>query len=510
MGQGYGVDTATGTPTYKTDESSVYSKVLWNVSDDTQVRLGLNYQHKGGAGMDAQIVPGHMQLNGQPSDVAPYNTNANFPDHFSGTAYLAWMKVDHRFTFGNLESISAYRTLPFPTVWFDDDVSPAALINAIYSTPTRTFTQEVRLLSPDESLITWVAGVYYFHSIVAYDPIYLSGLGIGATPINEFDEQRNDATAGYGQVTVPLAYNTKLTGGVRFNDEELQHAGTRVESPLGSVVAQAGSEANNEKTWSWRGALDHQFTQQIMAYVSANRGFKEGGYNLLSTPGFNIPAYKPEKLTAYEAGLKTTMFDRRVRLNGAAYYYSYENIQVESSIPGGTIVQNGPKATFKGIDADLDAYVLDNLQFQTSVNYVEGHYGEFQNAIAYPENPFLGTFLTDATGNTTIRTPRWSGSAGFNYEVYSAVGKFAFNVNANFMTKVFVAADNRLTVPGYTVTNGSVEYTPSSGKYSVRGWILNMTNKEYLNTRLETGTGDWQLWAPPRTYGITLSVYLGS
>jgi outer membrane receptor protein involved in Fe transport len=89
------------------------------------------------------------------------------------------------------------------------------------------------------------------------------------------------------------------------------------------------------------------------------------------------------------------------------------------------------------------------------------------------------------------------------------IGRFAVNANAVYQTKVYAAADNRLTVPGYAVANGSIDYSPND-RYRVRLWVLNMFDKEYLNTRLETGTGDWQLWAPPRTYGINFYVHLGS
>jgi iron complex outermembrane recepter protein len=68
---------------------------------------------------------------------------------------------------------------------------------------------------------------------------------------------------------------------------------------------------------TWRLALDYQFTADLLAYLSYNRGFKSGGFNSLN---IQIPPFRPEQLDAYELGFKSTFVDNRVRFNGAFYY----------------------------------------------------------------------------------------------------------------------------------------------------------------------------------------------
>jgi len=82
--------------------------------------------------------------------------------------------------------------------------------------------------------------------------------------------------------------------------------------------------AGNQKP-TWRVALDHRFTDDIVGYVSYNRGFKSGGYN---THSADNPPYNPETLDAYEIGAKTEWLAHRLRANAAAFYYGYTKVQV--------------------------------------------------------------------------------------------------------------------------------------------------------------------------------------
>jgi hypothetical protein len=87
---------------------------------------------------------------------------------------------------------------------------------------------------------------------------------------------------------------------------------------------------------------------------------------LLCCPAYNVTAptlapYSPEKLDAYEVGLKTQFFDRRVTLNAAGFYHDYGNIQVSRFINGSPQVYNGGAAKLDGLDTDLTARITDRL-----------------------------------------------------------------------------------------------------------------------------------------------------
>src|SRR3546814_12994752 len=85
---------------------------------------------------------------------------------------------------------------------------------------------------------------------------------------------------------------------------------------------------------TWRVALEHDFADDVLGYLSYNRGFKSGVYNILSLTGAPV---RPEIVDAYEAGLKTTFLDRKVRLNVAAFGYGFQDIQLGSFALAGSI-----------------------------------------------------------------------------------------------------------------------------------------------------------------------------
>src|SRR3546814_8247488 len=103
---------------------------------------------------------------------------------------------------------------------------------------------------------------------------------------------------------------------------------------------------------SWRLSLDYQFSPDILGYRSYNRGMKSGGFALGTSPSNNF-GYQPEQLNAYEGGLKTELFDRKLIFNTAAFYYDFKNIQFQRVDAGVVRTVNGPSAKLYGAEVEL-------------------------------------------------------------------------------------------------------------------------------------------------------------
>ena len=127
----------------------------------------------------------------------------------------------------------------------------------------------------------------------------------------------------------------------------------------------AEDEAKTFNKLTWRLALDHRFSDEVLGYVSYNRGFKSGSFAPNTVP---ILTLRPETLDAYEAGLKTDLFDRRVRFNIAGFYYEQKNLQVNQILSGVLEVYNASGARSYGFDADVQARVTSAVDFGD--NYV--------------------------------------------------------------------------------------------------------------------------------------------
>jgi iron complex outermembrane receptor protein len=263
------------------------------------------------------------------------------------------------------------------------------------------------------------------------------------------------------------------------------------------------SQSFNKLTW--RVALDHNFSSDILGYVSYNRGIKSGGFNMINA---GTPGYRPEVLDAYETGLKMQLFDHKVRFNVAAFIYTYKDIQVFNITGGGAVLTtNAAAARIHGIDADLAIKASRYFTISAGLGWLDGKYTNFPNATFTPSSPLLGgQTVVNATGNQLIYAPKVSGNLALDYRIPSSFGEFAVNGSMSFRDKVFVSAANRLFIPAYAVVNGTLGWTSSDKRFGVQVWARNLLNKNYYLNRTEQALGDIQFLAPPRTVGVTLSV----
>ena len=508
MGDGYGTNLFDGSEIYKTDQTAVRNKWLWAPTETTQIRASFAFTEVKGTNYELQIMPGKLGLDGQVSNLKRFQTNTNWPNAFIGRTYTGALQINQELSFANLENIVSYRSVPKALYQTDNEGSPLPIVNADVDEPSKTFTQELKLSSLPGAPFDWTTGFYYIRGKTGLTPLDLSGVAIATdgSHLYEFDTQTLKSLSFFGQATFRLAEGLSVTGGLRYNFEKISHEGVSVEAPLGNVLVPPVPGKQSDETLNWRAAIDYQWSPTVMTYVSATRSFKSGGYNLAAVPGTSLPPFDTEKLTAYEIGLKTELFDRRLRFNLAGYYYDYRNIQVQANFPAGQITSNGPKATIKGVEAELEARLSREFSIRGGLNYLDGSYGNFPGAIGFTESPFNPSFEFNGRGRTSVYTPRWSGNISADYGVDTGIGRFTANANMNFRSAMFVAVTNRIRNPGYTVVNSSLSFTPNDGPFTVRVWALNLFDERYLNYRTESALGDYQVWAPPRTYGITLAV----
>lgn len=501
---GYGRDTFRNADILKREDFALRSKLLWTPGASTEVRLSGDYSDVHTSGTDYQLAQGVIGADGMSTYPGERRTTTNFPNRARNQARGVSLRVDQDLDFARLVSISAYRRTT-GTYLLDQDATPVSIVDATLSQKARTISQEVQLLSANGSKVDWLIGGFYFNGNYAYDPARLAGLGIvglfSVPAVDIFGEQRTRSLSAYGQATVEILADTKLTGGLRYTHERQSIDGS-VAIGGATVVAPPTQRQGFDKL-TWRVALDHQFTPSVLGYVSYNRGIKSGGYNLLG-PG--SPGYRPENLDAYEVGLKSDLFNRLVRLNIAAFYYNYKDIQVQSLQAGAINTSNAAKAHVKGIDADITIVPTRDLTLSGGIGYTDGEYTRFPNAVFTPPSPLDGpATLGDASGNDLQNAPRFTANAAANYTIPSSVGPFLLSANVSYRSKTFVTPDNRLAIPGYALANASLGWTAENGVIGARLWVRNLFDEDYYVSRIEQALGDIQYQGAPRTYGVTLS-----
>jgi iron complex outermembrane receptor protein len=540
QGSGWGKSLTTGLPAYLESHATARSKLIWEPSSRTRVKIvGFYAYSKGDIGMPEDRLAGTfsstaaLPVPGYPNPpiVLPslgdnpatfYDTRLNFRNYAREEGYGASIRIDQDVGFADLVSISAFRNSKDSTLQ-DSDFSPQNFFNVRLIDHDNQVTQEFQIKSKRDSRINWIVGAYYLHSDAGYDNTQVFGdvLNFGVAPGTVeliTSKQTINSYSGYGQATAPIGDKTNLTLGLRFTADDLQGFGQQALSIPGVGIIPAApnfSDSKNSEAVTWKGAIDHHFTDNLMAYASVSRGYKGGTYNTL--PLTTVPAL-PEVVDTYELGLKSELFDRRVRLNGALFWNQIKDPQVLTiigqGVASGVGLTNAQEAQVKGGEFAVEAIAARGLKLRGAVTYLDGKYTKFINAPFYSFNgmSLVGPVVGDATGNQLPMLPKWRFDVGANYTLDTVVGEWVGDVSASYTGRFAWYADNTEFQKPVTLVNASLNFTPSALNWMTIGvWGKNLGNVKYYSFSVEQVTplgtgGDIATVAPPLTVGGSISV----
>jgi iron complex outermembrane receptor protein len=240
-----------------------------------------------------------------------------------------------------------------------------------------------------------------------------------------------------------------------------------------------------------------------MIYGSFSRGFKSGNYNVTAPPG--SMAVNPEFIDAYEVGLKTQIFDNRVQINTAAFYYDYADMQVTRIESGSLITVNAAEAKIKGLEMDFQANLTNALSLKGGISYVDSEYTSFENAPVYvPSATGLGgndLVTTDLSGKTLARSPELTYNLGATYNI----ADFMLGVNYYYNDGFGWEPSGRVQQDSYELINAFVSWTSPDEHWGVKIFGNNLTDEEYATFVTEQSVADNYEPAAPRTYGVEFS-----
>jgi len=427
-----------------------------------------------------------------------------------------------------LKSITAYREMDYRTEIDLDGTRDSSF--GIYDFEDQDqFSQELQLMYNSENL-SIVSGLYYFKEnditfagAVAPDFfVQLPGIGPFAFPIINAGErdQTNTSKAIYAQATYDATEKLSVTLGARFTKEKKEVAsrgeeffGTGITTSVGMEEAfrtgvgysVTSFEAEDEwDSFSPKLSLDYKVNDDVLVYASASRGFKSGGFNGRLTD--RAQPFDPETLWSYEAGLKSTLLDQRVRLNMAAFYNDYKNFQLSrfsaDPVTGAfaSIFDNAGEATIYGLEMELTALVTENLQLDANFGYLNSSYDEL-----------LGDFDIDVSDQRNlVNAPKWTSRAGFTCDVpLGDNGSLFFNGAVSYRSKTYltVSSSEILAQDGYALVDASIRYTTEDGHWNVILSGQNLTNKEYREHAFDLSAAPGvQLgyYGTPRTYSLNV------
>ncbi|MBS0393899.1 MAG: TonB-dependent receptor, partial [Proteobacteria bacterium] len=459
----------------------------------------------------------------KPSD--PWTVANDYPGYMDRTMVGATATLNWQISPGvKFTSISDY--LKLRRLYSEDtDGTWIKLFNFLSDMDSYQLSQELRL-SGEAGALNWQTGAYLLdihHDIHTGADANTSG--DGSSPFDyvtsNYNHQRTKSYSVFGQIDWKLAERWSATVGARFVkdrksmqiDANCLYGGCSTFGLTAPGLVQGvgfnetvapGQTERSDNGVAGRVELDYHPADGYMVYASVNRGIKGGGFNAAAIDAIplSLVSYKPEVLTAYEVGFKSTFFDRRAQLNASTFYYDYHDYQAFTLTGLSPFVFN-TNANTKGAEVELHFLPFATLDVTLGVAYLD--------AIAHgvPLQFGVGPYLDQRPPQSPNLTADLSVRKGWSFANGS---QLVAQVTANHVGQRYFNTINHpvLSDNGYTMSNLRLTYKAPSGHWESALWINNVTNVQYVDTAFDMSTTNGvvaQAYGPPRIAGLSISYF---
>ena len=445
-----------------------------------------------------------------------------------------------------MTSITAYRNNHY-ILDFDGDQTPLDRFDyngGDYN--YKQFSQELRLASSAGQKVEWLAGLFYFRS--TNDVFFQAGgrlLGPAPLPlvvaVIETDF-RSESLAGFGSATWNASEALRLRVGGRLTRDDLKARRLAYDLPgsrpgssaiIGSVAGDT-TETGRTTNFSWKVTGEYDVAPDVMVYANVARGYKGPGLasSGIIQPGVD-PIIRPEKVWAYDLGIKASFLDNRATFNAALFYEDFTDFQTQiydtSTNPPGFRTTNAGGLKTKGVQAQFSIRPADGLTLSANGIYVDAKYHDLDGlscpyawTVPTPSNGcriVAGRPVIDASGNRLANAPKFKFNLSANYEAPIADGvDLLFATDYSWRSdEQFSANGDPLTIqPAFGIWNGSIGLSLDDGKWELRAFVRNLLDKQYVTllspNAADTSGGYSQYLSrySQRQVGLTMRVRLGN
>jgi iron complex outermembrane receptor protein len=487
------------------DEKNVRAQLRVHITPDLEATTRLdgswsNYAQESYSFLRQPFSPLTTEILGSHEYIA-----ANTPSHVVQRDWGIAQEVD--WTIGDhakLRSLSAYRDTYY-NLSLDSDATELSIVNTYADEHEHQFSEEVNLnLKYDK--FDMVSGAYVFRDsdenlISIY--VFPASVRVGFDP-----RVPSRSNAVFTQLTFHATSQLAFTAGIRYTDEGKEIYQNRASYDISTGAQLPGTLQIYHLSPSWTAvtpkfAVEYTIRENVLAYLSATRGFKSGGINF--APSSEATAiFAPETLWSYEAGLKSTWLDRRLRFNATAFYYEFKGLQVLEYVNlSATDITNAASATEKGVELETVAVPIRNLELGASLTWADGVYS------SYPNAPTLGCECAagraDATGHTLDNLPRYSAGTSAKYS-WDLVGGSSVFVRGeyNWKSRMYFTPQNDAleSQAAYGIGNLFIGYRASQKHWQANAFVKNASNTFYATSTATLVSPVGAHVGDPRTYGL--------
>lgn len=406
-------------------------------------------------------------------------------------------------------------------------------------------SQELRFSLNDVERLDAQVGLYWFKEN-SQSALWLKNFFGANTWLGFPHDTTAEALGIFGQATYEIVPALRLTLGGRYNRDEKSRIGggdrrnvdvltgdlLSPQTPFTSNCRVAGTtqlaagctrlnfaERTDEQV-TWRVGLDYDINSATMVYGSVATGYKAGGFGDGCLAGSSVNGitcnaatsptrlyYEPEEVTAYELGVKTRLFDRKLTLNGSLFLYNFTNMQLsaletDSDGESALVTTNAGRARIKGAEIETIFAPDRNHRVELNATWLDAKYTSY----------IAGNAATNFRGRSLDRSPEFEVTAAYTYTHHFADdSSLAARIGTRWTDSYVVtgfAQPVQFDQPSFSRTDLNLTYNAPGGRYTVGAFVRNLEDNVVV-----TSVGVNAVLAnsavnisDPRTFGARIGV----
>ncbi len=410
------------------------------------------------------------------------------------------------------------------------DGSPLDILDINWRSNYRQFSQELRGNYEGDGL-TFVGGLFYGWDRNITDNMFNLPLPPAGGFFQHYRQVRK-SYAVFGQADIDLADRLVLTLGARYTKDKSRYDDAFAylfvggvddpQTPIATTVPCAGvagtcpydpaarfalADTNNALTG--RVALSYTFADGPLVYASYNRGYRAGAVNGGGyTSSSGIGYIEPERVNAYEIGIKGRAGGRLLTYAASAFYYDYSNQQLQDTRAGPvSFLVNAPSSEVYGLEVETTLRPTAGFRIDASLGWLHSKYKE------------LTLQGADLSGNSLPFAPKLTAQLGFEWDVVDlAGGTITFAPNVAYSSRQYFSPFNEIDAPGTPQVNSELQQGANAKVNASLSWSNDaLTVRAFANNIFERKTYGYGLDlrgagfpynflvpSAPRTYGVSL------
>jgi iron complex outermembrane recepter protein len=392
-----------------------------------------------------------------------------------------------------LKSISAFRKLQTNS-YIDIDASKYELGDVLVALNQDQTSQEFQLHYDNGSNLHATFGAYWMReNVPSYQEAYADDLfALAGTPINFLrtieDDLSTTSTAAFAHVNWEFVPTWTLAAGVRWTKDKKEYERT-TSTFWGAPFAGLNETVPFPLTSaSWTAvtpsvSLQKKFSDNMMWYVSANRGFKSGGFNGRANTAYDVlhAKYDPEFVWTYETGIKAVSSDQRFRGGVTAFVSQYKDFQARVSQDVGTFpVLNAAELDIKGIELEGSAMLGASTSISGQLSWLDAKYDRFDD---FRLDPSYAGYDPNLNHDHVPFSPEFTARIALNHSIsLNGNGTLSIGGDVSHRTRTWLSVDNRdvLSQPTYTLVGLYGVWDSPQYAWQVRAGVRNLTDKSYM------------------------------